>query len=362
MQETNIHETIAITIPNPILFKDFFPEDTIIITTLKEFNAEVQKMIKIISENEFSAAIPKVITELLAVQKTQMLPMSDGVKLYCEQYLTPNAVGNIVIIHGFTEFIAKYKEMIKYYRDAGFNVFIYDQRGHGLSDREVDNLKTIHVTCFERYVEDLETVITDLVEPQAPKLPLYLSSHSMGGTVSALYMMKHPNAVKKAVMSAPMISPKTHSIPRFLVLNAVKRWGKRYGWDQKFKYTGDFNPNVTFSDALDGSRSRFEWVIGLRLAEPRYQTSASTNSWMREAIEVRDRILNKKALQEITTDILILSAEKDTVVHNNAQRKFAKMLCNCRFVTVGGSKHNIFFSTEERIKQFYNEALTFLGR
>lgn len=319
-------------------------------------------MIKIISENEFTAAIPKVITELSAVQKTAMLPMSDGVKLYCEQYLTPNAVGNIVIIHGFTEFIAKYKEMIKYYRDAGFNVFIYDQRGHGLSDREVDNVTMVHVTRFERYVEDLETVIADLVEPQAPNLPLYLFSHSMGGAVSALYMMKHPNAVKKAVMSAPMISPKTHSIPRFIVLSAVKRWGKRYGWDKKFKYTGDFNPNVTFTDALDGSRSRFEWVIGLRLAEPRYQTSASTNSWMREAIEVRDRILIKKALQEITADVLVLSAGNDTVVHNNAQKKFAKMLRSCRFVTVDGSKHNIFFSNEERINRFYGEVMAFLDR
>lgn len=319
-------------------------------------------MIKIISENEFTAAIPKVITELSAVQKTAMLPMSDGVKLYCEQYLTPNAVGNIVIIHGFTEFIAKYKEMIKYYRDAGLNVFIYDQRGHGLSDREVDNVTMVHVTRFERYVEDLETVIADLVEPQAPNLPLYLFSHSMGGAVSALYMMKHPNAVKKAVMSAPMISPKTHSIPRFIVLSAVKRWGKRYGWDKKFKYTGDFNPNVTFADALDGSRSRFEWVMGLRLAEPRYQTSASTNSWMREAIEVRDRILIKKALQKITADVLVLSAGNDTVVHNSAQRKFAKMLRSCRFVTVDGSKHNIFFSNEERINRFYGEVMTFLDR
>ncbi len=315
---------------------------------------------KFVSENEFTSAIPNIVNELLAVQKTVMLPMSDGVRLYCEQYLTPNAVGNIVIIHGFTEFAAKYKETIKYYRDFGLNVFIYDQRGHGLSDREVDDLRRIHVESFERYVEDLETVVEDLVKPSAPELPLYLFSHSMGGAISALYMMKNPSAVKKAILSAPMISPKTHKIPRFLVLNAVRRWGKRDGWDKKFNYTSEFDPNVTFRNALDGSRSRFDWVLGLRLSEPRYQTSAATNRWMREAIEVRDRILIKKRLLSITSDILILSAENDTVVKNKDQKRFAKMLKNCRFVSIKGSKHNICFSTEERINQFYQEVFGFL--
>lgn len=316
---------------------------------------------KIISEAEFKTQIPGVVNELLGAQKTVMLPMSDGIKLYCEQYLTPNAKGNIVIIHGFTEFSAKYKEMIKYYREIGLNVFIYDQRGHGLSDREVDNLRCIHVGDFMRYVDDLETVVDTLVNVEAPDLPLHLFSHSMGGAIAALYMMRHPEKVRKSVMCAPMINPKTHNIPRFLVLRAVKRFGKRDGWNKRFVYTGEFNPNATFREALDGSKARFEWVFGIRLAEPRYQTSASTNSWMREAIEVRDRILKKDALAKITTEIMLLSAQNDTVVKNRDQKRFAKMVKNCRFLSVENSKHNIYFADQSTVADVYQKTFDFLA-
>ncbi len=316
---------------------------------------------KIISEAEFKTVIPEVVNELLKCQKTVMLPMSDGVKLYCEQYLTPNATGNIVIIHGFTEFSEKYKEMIKYYLEIGLNVFIYDQRGHGLSDREVDNLKCVHVGDFLRYVDDLEAVVDTFVSVEAPDLPLYLFSHSMGGAITALYMMRHPEKVKKSVMCAPMISPKTHKIARFLVLRAVKRFGKRDGWNARFAYTGEFNPNATFREALDGSKARFEWVFGVRLGDQRYQTSGATNSWMKEAIEVRDRILKKDVLSKITTEILVLSAQNDTVVKNRDQKRFAKMVKNCRLVSVKNSKHNIYFADQSTVADVYQKTFDFLA-
>ncbi len=313
----------------------------------------------IISEKDFSKVIDGIVQELNAVKKTVMLPMSDNIRLYCEQYPTDGAKGNIVLVHGFTEFAEKYKEMIKYYRDLGLNVFIYDQRGHGLSDREVDDLRRIHVESFDRYVSDLEAVIDGLVRPLAPELPLYLFSHSMGGAVCALYMMKYPNAVKKAIMSAPMICPRTNGIPRFLVLHALKRWVKRDGWNAKFNYTSEFDPNVKFENALDGSLVRFNWALKFRLAEKRYQTSAATNRWMHEAITVDKRILRKE-LESIETDILILSAGLDTVVRNRYQHRFSKKLKSCRLVTVPQSKHNLFFSDEKVIKTFYTEIFSFL--
>lgn len=314
----------------------------------------------IISENDFKTRIPEVVDELLKIQTTTMLPMSDGIKLYCEQYLSPNAYGNIVILHGFTEFAEKYKEMIKYYLELGLNVFIYDQRGHGLSDREVDDLKRIHVGYFMRYVEDLETVVENLVNTAAPNLPLYLFSHSMGGAIAALYVMKHPKAVKKSVMCAPMISPKTHKIPRRLVLNAIKRFAKRDGWNAKFGYTSEFNPNATFREALDGSKARFEWVFGIRLGDQRYQTSAATNSWMKEAIEVKNHILKKQELSTVETEILVLSAQNDTVVKNRSQKRFAKMVKNCRLVSVENSKHNIYFADQSTISEVYQKTFDFL--
>ena len=51
--------------------------------------------------------------------------------------LNPEARGTIVVVHGFCEFIGKYRELLYTFFKAGYNVFFYEQRGHGRSGRAV---------------------------------------------------------------------------------------------------------------------------------------------------------------------------------------------------------------------------------
>ena len=316
---------------------------------------------EIIKESEYKEKMPVILSKLEKIAEITYLDTKDGGSLYCESYLGEKADKNAVIVHGFTEFSMKYREMVWYLLSLGFNVFVYDQRGHGFSHRQISDLNLIHIDSFDTYVKDLNTVIKKLIKPIAENLPIYLFSHSMGGAVASLYMMEHPDTIKKALLCAPMISPKTKNVPRPLVLLMTCLHGKKYGWDKKFAYTGEFNPTVDIRDTLDDSRARFEAIMKQRIKTKEYQSSSATNSWMREAITVQDKILRKRKAKKINTEILILSAQKDTVVKNKYHHSFAKMLKNGRVITVPCSKHNIFFSSDNTLSGFYNLLFDFFS-
>ncbi|MEE1197789.1 MAG: alpha/beta hydrolase [Acutalibacteraceae bacterium] len=315
----------------------------------------------VLKEKDYLSSVPQILIDLNAFQTCERIKSFDGTELYTERYIKEGNRANIVIIHGFTEFSEKYKEMIWYYINLGLNVFIYDQRGHGLSERPVDNINLIHVESFSDYIADLDFLIENQVKVYGENLPIYLFSHSMGGAVAALYKAEHPKEIAKSIMSSPMICPEMHGLPRKLVLWKAKQEGEKNGWSNKFPYTGEFNPDVNFEDTVDGSEARFNATFKLRLAQKEYQSSSATNKWMYEAVKAQDYILKCKDLNVIDTDTLILSAGNDRVVKNKMQVKFAKRLTNCRVKTFKGAKHNLFFASEDILENYYKTIFEFLS-
>ncbi|MBO5726608.1 MAG: alpha/beta hydrolase [Clostridia bacterium] len=316
----------------------------------------------LIEENEYLSRIGEILKDLKPYKTVEKVAGFDSAELYLERYVRPENTANIVRLHGFTEFSEKYTEMIWYYFNLNMNVFIYDQRGHGFSHRGVDDIKLIHVSSFYDYVKDLDTIIENQVKVYGKDLPIYLFSHSMGGAVAALYVAEHPEKIEKSVMSSPMISPKTHNIPRKLVMWKANKHGVSDGWENRFPYASDFDPDVNFKDTVDGSEVRFNWIFKLRLATPEYQSASATNRWMWEALNVQDLILKHKNLKNTNTQVLILSAGNETVVKNKLQLKYAKKINNCEFVTIDGAKHNLFISSGEMLHNYYNRVFTFLSR
>lgn len=317
-------------------------------------------MNQFIREEEYAETLPRILEELGEIKATEVITSFDGCQLYCERYLRPESRANLVIVHGFTEFSAKYSEMIWHFLRAGFNVFIYDQRGHGFSGREVENLHLAHVNRFEDYVEDLHAVISRQVVPYGGGLPVYLFSHSMGGAVAALYLMEHRETVQKAILSSPMVCPQSHRIPRRLVLAAVGRFARRDGWTARFPYMAEFDPDADFASAPDASYARFRANLDARILNPEYQTSAATNSWMREALRVQDKLLNPKRAAAVEANVLLVSAGQDTVVKNRPQRRLARRLKHCRLVTLPEAKHTIFSADAPALKEYYQLLFEFL--
>ena len=159
----------------------------------------------------------------------------DGNNIYYEYYISENSKATIVLVHGYTEFSKKYHELCYYLLNSGFNVFLYDQRGHGLSCRITKNIYVNHVESFDDYVRDLECYINTVVEPRQNGLPMYIYSHSMGGAVAALYLAENSNKIEKAVLSSPMIYPVCMPLPKNFLRYMLTNEAKKNGWERKKK-------------------------------------------------------------------------------------------------------------------------------
>jgi len=313
-----------------------------------------------LEENDFASKYVILEEELKKYANVGKLESFDGKNLSYEYYLAENAKASLVIVHGFTEFIRKYREMCKFFLDMGFNVFVFELRGHGFSDRETDGFSKAHVSSFDAYVKDLDCVIENLVIPNG-ECPIYLFSHSLGGAISGLYMQSFPEKIAKSVMSAPMIQPEMRKIPRKFMKAVLLKDAKKYGLDVPFRGAHKFNENALFEISADQSIARFKMNMETRISDVHYQNSEITNGWLIEAINVRDILLSNKN-RNIKTKILIFSAGKDTVVLNKPQIKYLKYLNDAKLISIPEAKHNILNGSEFILQKFYGEMREFLEK
>ena len=317
----------------------------------------------IIQENQFEAAITEIETTLQKYATRGSLTTFDGCNLEYEYYLAENSRASVVIVHGFTEFYEKYYEMTWYLLNMGYNVFLYDHRGHGLSGQtnkqSEEEPRLVHVDHFQDYVQDLTQVIDKVVLPASANLPIYLFAHSMGGAVGTFYLASDECKVSKAVLSSPMVCPVTEGIPAPIVRIASRHYGKKYGWTTRFPHSHNFDPNVDHCKTSDVSYARFKHNLEYRIRDTRYQTSASTNCWMHQALSIQKPLLSPAVTNNIHAKVLLLSAENDTVVKNHLQKKLASKLSDCSFQVVPNSKHTTYTGSYEVLELLYHSMLDF---
>lgn len=315
---------------------------------------------RIMSDNEYPTFVSDIIPKLETCAQKGFFDGFDGKQMWYNYFLTENAKASVIIVHGYTEFIQKYYETIYYLLSEGYNVFIYDQRGHGLSARETDDETVCHCDSFKSYAKDLHCFIENIVKPNSEGLKINILSHSMGGMVSAYYLNEHHDAINKAVLSSPMIKSYTRGVPIFVMKKALeKKFIPATGLSGRFPPSHPFDPNPDFKKASDISYNRFKYNMDIRLSDKRYQPTGYSNAWMRDCIYSPEELLRKDFAAKITTECLVFTAGKDTVVNPHAEKKFADNLPNCKWILFPNAKHTIYNGYDEDIKRFYHEVFDF---
>jgi len=125
---------------------------------------------------------------------TYKVQTQDQLLLHVQQWnINKKYKGIICIIHGLGEHQGRYEHLAKFYIDNGFQVYSYDQRGHGKSEG-----KRGHTPGIESNLDDLERVIKTI-----PHHHLFLYGHSFGGNVLANFLLrKQPKYLSGAILSA----------------------------------------------------------------------------------------------------------------------------------------------------------------
>lgn len=321
-----------------------------------EFNKKIR--FDIISEEQFHEKIKKIEKDLDECRVSGYFSSPDNVKIFYEYFLCANARANVVIVHGLSEFTKKYYDVAYYFLTQGYNVFLYDQRCHGLSDRLTEKSELIHVDDFDDYVTDLNVFIDDIVMKVQNK-PVFLYSHSMGGAVTCLYLSRFGHKINRAVLSAPMIEPATGGTPTFLARIFMKSEMKKGRAKQQWKFSHEFNPEHSFKNSSDTSEVRFNYNLNMRRENLCYRSTPMTSGWIYNSLTVKKKIF--EAAKSIGTPLLLLSAQGDTVVKNNVQLTFANKCDTCQFVTVKNAKHSMLSADTAVMSEHLNRVFVFFG-
>lgn len=315
--------------------------------------------IEYVQETGFRERMEKVSeTYLKKYRRRGRFTSYDGTRIFYVTYIRKNAKGNIVISHGFSEFAEKYDEMIYYFLQAGYSVFLAEHRGHGRSERRLSNMDKVYVESFAQYVRDLHIFVNKIVKPHQNEMILF--AHSMGGAIGALYLQRYPGDFQKAILSAPMIQMKVRGLPypaAMMIARICKclGFGKAYAAGQ---HGFSMKPKFERSSCL--SEERYLYAHGKRKANKRCRTNGACYSWVCAAQTAAVFVQASENIQKIDIPVLVFSAGRDHMVNTDEICRFAGKLKNARLVWFLDAKHEIFNAKERSSMQFFEEIFLFL--
>jgi lysophospholipase len=259
-----------------------------------------------------------------------------------------------VLLHGQTEFIEKYGEVIGELQARGFTVATFDWRGQGLSSRILDDRRKAHIRDFRDYDEDLSVFLEQVVKPLGSGIP-YALAHSMGAHILLRALRDRSRAFAAAVLSAPMMAASTRGYPPWFaagatsVMNAVGRsesWV--LGMEDRDPLAMPFEDNLVTSD-----RERFARTQAMITTNPDIRLAGPTWGWLKAASASMARLMAPGYAEAIETPILVCGAGKDRIVLTTAARAFAARLPHGRYVEFEDSEHEILMENDSIRARFW---------
>src|SRR5690606_41727705 len=100
--------------------------------------------------------------------------------IYTENQTVPNAKATVIITHSIALHSIYYRKLADLLNQGGFNVVLYDVRGHGNSQGKRGDIKSVFI-----FTDDLHALV--LETKKAYTLPVYPSGNSIGAVITNIY-------------------------------------------------------------------------------------------------------------------------------------------------------------------------------
>lgn len=287
-----------------------------------------------------------------------------GKKLYWVSFTRPENNKAILLVNGRIESVYKYQEVFWDLIEQGYDVYSYDHRGQGLSERCCTDQQLGHVEHFDYYIKDLHHVVEAFDLSRYQKR--FLVAHSMGGAISTRYLQTHPDHPFDAItLSAPMIGIQMQWYLR-LISGPLTKWISSrspipdYAPGQKPYYNKPFETNE-----LTHSKLRYQWFRGLYEQQPDIQLGGPSSHWVNQSLLAAKRC--SQEAYKLNLPVLLIQASQDTVVDNAAQKRFINKLNKAKPNTaqleiIQGARHELFFETDELRSQVLNQCMAFFSQ
>ncbi len=129
-----------------------------------------------------------------------MTTTPEGLRLHQQTWLGDAPKAAIVLVHGYAEHSGRYAHVGERFTEAGYDIYAFDLRGHGRSDGK----PRVYVRSIDEYTGDVDRFLTSVREKTAD-LPIFLLGHSMGGAISARFLVDGERGLAGAILSAPAV-------------------------------------------------------------------------------------------------------------------------------------------------------------
>ena len=270
----------------------------------------------------------------------------------------------VVISQGRNESVLKYKELAYDFNQQGFDVFLIDHRGQGFSERFGGDQHRGYVVNFQDYVHDLNQYVLSL-ELDKKYQQRYLLSHSMGGTISALYLQQYETPFQASIFFSPMLSINLGGLPSFLAKVITYSSAEVCSWfTDKACYVpagSGYQQSEFLGNQLTYSEKRFYSSQKDFQNFPETQLGDATMRWVATSISATKEAINNA--HKIKIPILVFSAGGDTIVTSAGQESFFSNVTYCKFnqfLSIEDAKHEILLERDEYRLTALNHSLQFL--
>lgn len=268
---------------------------------------------------------------------------------YIQQKQFASAADALIILGGRTEFAEKYAELFFNFRHLDVTIYSYDHRGQGLSQRMLSDYNKGYVVSFDDYSEDLKIFIDQVVR-RGKHRRLFMLCHSMGGAVTAQFLLKYPGILNGVMFIAPMFgintSPASPQLTEQIAAMMVK-----FGGGQRYIFGGRADAwKIEFEgNPLTSDQRRFGRNLKFLDDNPRLELGSPTFNWLKESIAVGREILTKCSASSLDDiPMIVLQGEKDKVVTAAAQNQFSSNIPSCTLYTIEGAKHELLMEVDDK--------------
>ncbi|MEO0423255.1 MAG: alpha/beta fold hydrolase [Pseudomonadota bacterium] len=215
----------------------------------------------------------------------------------------------------------------------------YDERGCGLSQRDIDGLS------FEDCIEDLETVVDALELERFPLIGI-----SQGGAFAVEYAARHPQRVSHLILAGAFAQGRQRRDQAAKSQQRAMMELIRYGWAQD---TPAFRQAFASIYLPDGSGEQLHWFAELqrRSATPEMAVSVME---MTGTIDVADRL----ASLEVPT--LVVHANEDAAVPQTQGVLLASEIPGAQYLPLE-SRNHLLLESEAAWPRFCDVVSGFLG-
>jgi pimeloyl-ACP methyl ester carboxylesterase len=252
-------------------------------------------------------------------------------KLYFRKYGSGQPM---IILHGLFGQSDNWNSLAKQFGENGFEVYVVDQRNHGLSPHSNE-------WNYQVMSDDLHELITD------NKLErVVLIGHSMGGKTAMLYTLQHPEKIDKLIVAD--IAPKYYTPHHQSVLSGLnsvdfeKVKTRREAEDLLSQHINDFGTkqfllkNIYWKDD-----EKLDWRFNLKVIAANMENVGGN-------IPISDRV--------DVPALFIRGANSDYILDediNSIQDLFPRMILE----TIENAGHWVH---AEKPKEFYESVISFV--